>query len=123
MATIRKRDPYQYQVEVRKKGYPRQTRTFETLADAKAWAAQVESEMTRRVLIDRTEAERTALAEALERYYREVGSKKRYPRQERQRVTWWLRQPLASRTLVVSRFMCKIASVWKRVGWSWEEVD
>jgi len=44
MATIRKRGPYQYQAEVRRKGIQAQTRTFETKAAAQAWAATVESE-------------------------------------------------------------------------------
>ncbi|NHH82679.1 hypothetical protein DRA46_04813 [Burkholderia gladioli] len=31
MASITKRGPYQYQAQIRKKGYPSKTETFETL--------------------------------------------------------------------------------------------
>lgn len=103
MATIRKRGPYQYQVEIRRRGYPTQTKTFESKAQAHAWAAMVEGEMVRGVFIDRTEAERTTLAEALERYWREVAARKRHPNQERQRINHWLRQPLAQRFLATLR--------------------
>ena len=41
MATITKRGPYQYQALVRRKGYPQQTRTFETRGEASAWARGV----------------------------------------------------------------------------------
>ncbi len=92
MATIRKRGPYQFQAEIRRKGYPKQTRTFETKADAQAWARQLESEIDRGAFVSRVEAERTTLAEALERYWREIASKKRYPDRERQRINHWKRQ-------------------------------
>lgn len=36
MASIRKRGPYQFQVEIRRKGHPRQIRTFESPREAKA---------------------------------------------------------------------------------------
>lgn len=37
MATIVNRGPHQFQAQVRRKGYPTQTKTFETSAEAKAW--------------------------------------------------------------------------------------
>ena len=39
MATIRKRGPYQWAVQIRRKGYPPQNKTFTTKAEADAWAA------------------------------------------------------------------------------------
>jgi len=42
VATFRKRGPHQWQAQVRKKGYPLQTKTFETRAGAQAWARAVE---------------------------------------------------------------------------------
>ena len=44
MATFRKRDPYQWQAMVRKKGQPLQTRTSETRAQAEQWARAIEVE-------------------------------------------------------------------------------
>ncbi len=38
MATIRKRGPDQYQVEIRRRGYTREVKTFESKAEAQAWA-------------------------------------------------------------------------------------
>ena len=53
MATIRKRGPYQWAVQIRRKGYPPQNKTFTTKAEADAWAAMTESEMARGVWISR----------------------------------------------------------------------
>jgi hypothetical protein len=38
VATFRKRGPYQWQAQVRKKGYLLQTKTFDTRAAAMTWA-------------------------------------------------------------------------------------
>ena len=86
MADIRKRGPYQWQVRVRKKGYPSQTRTFNTKAEAEAWAATTESEMTRGIFVSRKEAENTTLSEAIERYIAEVIPTKKQQRREKNRA-------------------------------------
>jgi len=57
-----------YQVQVQRKGYPHQTRTFRNKADAQAWATIIEAEMQRGVWRDRAESESTTLEEALARY-------------------------------------------------------
>lgn len=72
MATIRKRGPYQWQAQIRKEGYAPQSKTFESKVEAQAWAAMIESEMSRGVWLSRSEAESTTLTEALDRYTREV---------------------------------------------------
>jgi len=77
MADIRKRGPYQWQVRIRRKGHPSQTKTFNTKAEAEAWAQVTESEMVRGVFVSRKEAENTTLAEALDRYETEISSKKK----------------------------------------------
>lgn len=51
MATFRKRGPYQWEAQIRRKGYPAQSKTFNTKAEAEAWANVVESEMTRGVWV------------------------------------------------------------------------
>ncbi|WP_296277253.1 hypothetical protein [Pseudomonas sp. UBA7530] len=53
MATIRNRGEYQWEVQIRRKGYPAQRKTFETKADAQAWARMIESEMDRGVFVSR----------------------------------------------------------------------
>jgi hypothetical protein len=45
VATFRKRGPYQWQAQVREKGQPLQTKTFETRAIAEQWARAIEVEM------------------------------------------------------------------------------
>lgn len=92
-----------YQVKVRRKGQKAQSRTFTRLADAKRWARQIEGEMDQGVFIDRTESEATTLYEALERYEREVTPRKKGAVQERKRLSAWMRDPLANRSLASIR--------------------
>lgn len=76
MATFRKRSgpggQLVWQAQVIKKGYPPQYRTFDSRAEAGTWAKTIESEMERGVFVSHVEAENTTLAEALDRYEREV---------------------------------------------------
>ena len=59
MADILKRGPYRWQVRIRRKGHPSQTKTFSTKAETEAWAQMTESEMTRDVFVYQKEAENT----------------------------------------------------------------
>lgn len=43
MASFRKRGDYQWEVRVRRRGYPLVSKTFTKRADAKSWAATIES--------------------------------------------------------------------------------
>jgi len=61
-----------YQVKIRKQGFPSITRQFDRLADAERFALDTLQGMTARTWTDRREAERTTLADALDRYKREV---------------------------------------------------
>lgn len=72
MASYYKRGDYQWEARIRRKGYPMQARTFDTKAEAHAWAVQVESEMQRGSYIVRNEADRTTMKELIERFIREV---------------------------------------------------
>lgn len=99
MASFTKRGEYQWQARVRAKGYPTQTKTFETKKEAMAWAAVIESEMARGMFVERTEAEHTTLGELLERYGREVSPKKKGYKTEMQRISMLLRRALAKRTV------------------------
>lgn len=99
MATIRKKGDMQWHCQVRKTGFPPTTKTFETRAQAENWAKIIESDMLRGVYIDRAEAERTTLKEALERYRDEITATKKGAVQECTKIGKLLRHPLASRTL------------------------
>jgi len=72
MATIRKKGNLQWHVQVRKKGYPTQTRTFTNKADAERWAKETEVAIERGLFFDRTKAEKTTISELIERYKRDV---------------------------------------------------
>lgn len=99
MPTFQQRDGGRWQAKVRRQGYPVQSRTFAKKADAEAWARKIESELERGVWRDTAEADRTTLAQALERYEREVTPRKKGAQQEAYRVRALRRLPLASRAL------------------------
>jgi hypothetical protein len=62
VATFRQRAAGAWEVQIRKPGFPTCSRTFDSKADARAWAAIIESEMERGVFVDRTQAEKIHLA-------------------------------------------------------------
>ncbi|PHS79374.1 MAG: integrase [Rhodospirillaceae bacterium] len=68
MATILKRGPYQWQAKVRRKGYPVQTKTFDSKREAEAWGSITESEMARSVFVDRSLSEKMTLADVIKGY-------------------------------------------------------
>lgn len=103
MATIQRRGDYQWRAMVRRKGHPTLSKTFDTRKDAKAWARMIESEMDRGIFVDRTEAERTSLSLALERYRHEVTVRKKSADRENVRINYWLTMPLSIRTLASLR--------------------
>ena len=87
MATIRQRSSTKkYEVQIRRDGWPNVTRTFTKAADARAWAAVIESEIERGVFIDRTEAEKNTLGDLLQRYLAEVSCQKKGHASERYRL-------------------------------------
>lgn len=102
MASITKRGNY-WRGQVRRRGYPAVSRTFDSKPQAEAWARAVESEMDRGQYRSMGEAERTTLSEALDRYYREIGSRKRHPSQELHRVKQWQRHALGKRIVATLR--------------------
>jgi integrase len=58
-----------FQAQVRRKGHPAMTKTFRTKREANAWVHDTEAEIARGAdLSGRKEAERTTLAEAIERF-------------------------------------------------------
>lgn len=103
MATIRKKGPYQWHAQIRRKGWPQQTRTFNTQTEAKAWATMIEREMDAGVFVSRNEAESTSFAKALELYAEQVTSKKRSSDSELSRIQALQRHPLALRSLASIR--------------------
>jgi len=78
MATFERRGNF-WRAKIRRAGLPAQTRTFDNKTLAQRWARGVEAEMDQGIAVDRRVAERTTLAEVLERYRREVTPTKRAP--------------------------------------------
>ncbi len=102
MASIRNRDDV-WQVRVRVKGFEAVAKSFSTRADAEAWGKITEAEMLRGAYIKRTDAERTKLYEALDRYERELTPNKRGATAERVRIKAWKARRLASKSLASLR--------------------
>jgi integrase len=114
MPTIRKRGQYQWEAQVRRRGYPAQSKTFTTKAEAEAWANIIESEMSRGVWVSRSEAEATTLYQALERYEEEVSLSKKGAAQEISVLKTYKAIDLARRPLATIR-SADIAKL--RDGW------
>lgn len=91
MATIRKKGTYQYHVQIRRKGFPSQTRTFTSRPEAEIWARQIEAEMDRGIFIDRSEAEKNTLHDILSRYRDEVSPQKKGSNIEQLRINGLLK--------------------------------
>ena len=77
MSTITKRGDGQWQVKVRRKGLPSQTRTFTLKAQAEQWAREVERAIDTGGMVDRREAHRNTLGDILRRYQKEVTPSKK----------------------------------------------
>ncbi|HDR8961595.1 TPA: site-specific integrase [Burkholderia vietnamiensis] len=114
MPTIRKRGQYQWEAQVRRRGYPAQSKTFTTKAEAEAWANMIESEMSRGVWVSRSEAEATTLFEALKRYEEEVSLSKKGAAQESSVIKTCQAVDLAKRPLATIRSadIAKLRDEW-----------
>lgn len=71
MASFRQRGG-KWQARVLRNGYPDQTKTFETKADAEKWARALESEIDKGQFVNVSEAQRTTLGDVIARYLAEV---------------------------------------------------
>jgi hypothetical protein len=69
MATYRKRKSGRWQTQVRRKGYPAQSKSFPTRAAAVKWVRSIEYEMDQGLFVSRNEAETTTLGELLDRLF------------------------------------------------------
>ncbi len=97
MATYRKRKSGRWQTQVRRKGYPAQSKSFPTRAAAVKWVRSIEYEMDQGFFISRNEAEATTLGELLDRYLIEYTADKKGVVSETCRIRKLLRHPLSKR--------------------------
>lgn len=95
MAYIEKRTTQdgkiRYKAQVRLKGHPIQTATFERLTDARLWAKNIESAIHEGRHFKSSEAKKRTLKELIERYEREILPSKPRAKQESQ-FAWWKEQ-------------------------------
>ena len=61
-----------WQARVRRQGYPDITKSFQGRQDAERWARSVESDIDRGSYVSHTEAQKTTLADLIQRYMAEV---------------------------------------------------
>ena len=61
-----------WQARVRRQGYPDITKSFQGRQDAERWARSVESDIDRGSYVSLTEAQKTTLADLIQRYMAEV---------------------------------------------------
>ncbi len=77
MATLVKTPAGTWKAVIRKRGWPVVFKTFRIKRDAQDWSRRTEDEMVRGVFIDRADAQRMTLEDALKRYQQEVTPTKR----------------------------------------------
>jgi integrase len=107
-----------YKVQVRRRGHPTQTETFDTKAKAERWGRSVEAEMDAGRFVSLREAERTTLEAALQRYEDEEVPKKAHPEKERSFIRHWKAQKISKRMLasVRSSDFSLLRDQWLREG-------
>jgi integrase len=88
-----------WRAQIRRKGHPTLSATFDTKAEAQRWAAEIEGDMSRSRFVDTRAAMRTTLSKALQQYDREVTEHKKGADQERTRIKRWLQHPIAEKAL------------------------
>ena len=114
MATYRKRGPHQWEAQIRRRGFPAQSKTLNTKAEAEAWAQMIESEMSRGVWLSRSEAEATTLYDVLDRYEREVTPGKKSAAGERSFLRIWRATAMAKSLMATIRSadVAKLRDQW-----------
>jgi integrase len=96
MASIQKRTTPTgtvYQVRIRVRGFPTQTKTFDKAANARLWAQQTESEIKNGLYFKKHSSTKHTFAEMIDRYVstvmiRKIKSRKFYVNQLHQ-LEWW----------------------------------
>lgn len=93
MPTLEKRGEY-WRVKIRRIGFPNQTRSFDTKAQAQRWSRDLERDMDRGFFVDRTEFEKNSRRDLIERYVREVTPTKRGAGPESSRLNAMMLRPI-----------------------------
>jgi integrase len=94
MASLRQRRG-KWQARVIRDGYPDQTKTFESKADAEKWARSVESDIDKGQFVNVSEAQRTTLGDLIARYLVEVTPLMKGATEDTIRLKAIMRKPIA----------------------------
>lgn len=94
MASYRQRSG-KWQARVLRDGYPDQTKTFATKADAEKWARALESEIDKGQFVSVSEAQRTTLGDVIKRYLAEVTPSMKGASEDTIRLKAMMRKPIA----------------------------
>ena len=92
-----------WRVRIIRTGHPALTKTFITRRDAEQWSRLTESELERGLYICPAEAQRTTLADALDRYKREISIHKKSHGVEKYYIQHWKGSKLAPLALSAIR--------------------
>ncbi len=84
MATITKNSGGNWKALIRRKGWPTVSKTFRVKRDAENWARTTEDEIIRGIYVPRSQSEKYTLANALDRYTKEVTTTKKKSTQVRE---------------------------------------
>lgn len=103
MAALEQRPNGAWRAKIPTTGYPSLSASFDTKAEAHRWAVEIEGDISRKRFVDIREAESTTVAQALERYEREVFIHKKCARQEKTRIKVWSDSKYGLKSLVELR--------------------
>ena len=98
MAYFRKRKG-KWLVQVKKKGYPRQHKTFFDKLTARKWAREIESQMDKNIFEDYSMAQTTTLKDILIKYRDEITIKKKGYREETCKINKLINHKIAMQSL------------------------
>jgi hypothetical protein len=100
-----------WKCKARRKGFPTRTQTFDSKAEAQAWARQIESAMDSGEHSTNRKAESTTFADILEKYRDEVSPTHRGSENEIIRINATLRHPITK--LSMSKLTPTVLAAWR----------
>lgn len=91
MAVFDKRGPYQWRARVRRTGYPTKTKTFDTKAEAEAWARDIEGQMDKSIFVDRSLSERETFKDVIKAHLKNITPTHKGAESEQMRLDKFIR--------------------------------
>src|SRR6185503_15266807 len=88
-----------YRAQIRRRGFPPVTATFDRKSDADRWARETEADMSRRRYFPQHEAERRTLAELVERQLDAVKADRPHDYERQRALLGWWKEKLGAYTL------------------------